>query len=52
MKRACDDPVHWFLDLEVMVGDNDEGGEEDEEDNDSTSPGVPDYSVPAYSCIY
>ena len=34
MKRACDDPVYRLLDLEAMVGDNDEEDQEDQEDND------------------
>ena len=31
MKRARDDPVPRFLDLEAAVGDNDEEDEKDEE---------------------
>lgn len=44
MKRARDDPVNKFIDLEARVGDDDEEDEEDK-DNDGTSAGVP-YSVP------
>ena len=39
MKRARDDR---FLDLEAVVGDNDEEDEGDEEDNGGASPGIPD----------
>ena len=34
MKRARDDPVPRFLDLEAAVGDNDEEDEEDEKDEE------------------
>src|SRR5260221_10173532 len=43
MKRACDDHVRWFLDIEAAVGDNDEDEEGDEEDNEGASPGVLDW---------
>ena len=42
VKRARDNAVNRFLDVEAMVADNDE---EDEEGNDGESAGVPDYSV-------
>ena len=44
MKRARDDPVHRFLNLEAVVGDNDKEDKEDKEDKDGASPGVPDWS--------
>ena len=42
MKRARDDLVHRFIDLEVVVGDDDEEDDHDEEDkdNDGVSAGV------------
>jgi len=43
MKRARDDR---FLDLEAVVGDNDEEDEGDEEDGGGASPVSP--SVPTY----
>ena len=45
VKRARDNAVNRFLDVEATVADNDEEDEEDEEGNDGESAGVPDYSV-------
>jgi hypothetical protein len=50
MKRARDDLVRRFLDIEAAVGDDDEDEEGDEEDNDGASPGVLDW-CPSYRRI-
>jgi len=41
MKRARDDPVSRFLDLEATLGDDDEEDQEDQEDDDGASAGIP-----------
>jgi len=34
MKRACDEPVNHFVDLEAREGDSDEEGEDEDDDMD------------------
>jgi hypothetical protein len=40
-KRTRDDAVYQLLDLEATVGDHDEE-DQDQEDNEGTSAGIPD----------
>ncbi len=51
MKCARDDPIYRLLNLEAMVGDNDEEDQENQEDNDGASAGIPDYSIPVTVAI-